>query len=113
MQVFVRLAEGRTIVVPGFGADDTVESFERAVHERSGGVQDARLAYGCKQLAAGRTLGDYNMQEGSTVEQLVRLRGGGVRPRPCHSHQRADARLSRLPIVASLPPLCAASAQLG
>jgi hypothetical protein len=109
----VRLAEGRTIVVAGCGAETTVESFESSVQARCGGLADARLAYGSKQLAAGRTLGDYNLQEGSTVEQLVRLRGGGVRPRPCHSHQRADARLSRLPIVASLPPLCAASAQLG
>ncbi len=80
MQVFVRLAEGRTIVVGGCGAETTVESFESVVGERCGGLltQDWRLAYGAKQLAAGRTLGDYNVQEGSTVEQLVRLRGGGV-----------------------------------
>jgi hypothetical protein len=84
--VFVRLAEGRTIVVPGCGAETTVESFESAVGERCEGrladgalaLPEGRLAYGAKQLAAGRTLGDYNVQEGSTVEQLLRLRGGGV-----------------------------------
>ena len=79
MQVFVRLGEGRTIVVPGCGAETMVESFERAVQDRCAGVADARLVYGTKQLAAGRTLGDYNLREGSTVEQLGRLRGGGVR----------------------------------
>ena len=96
MQVFVRLAEGRTIVVAGCGAETTVESFESSVQARCGGLADARLAYGSKQLAAGRTLGDYNLQEGSTVEQLVRLRGGGVRtrPNPCLSAYLArDASL--------------------
>eukprot|EP01043_Picozoa_sp_COSAG02_P116722 COSAG02_NODE_53161_length_303_cov_1.132353_1_plen_49_part_01 len=48
MQVFVRLAEGRTIVVGGCGAETTVESFESVVGERCGGLltPDWRLAYG-------------------------------------------------------------------
>ena len=101
MQVFVRLAEGRTIVVAGCGAGTTVESFESAVQARCGGLADARLAYGSKQLTAGRTLGDYNLQEGSTVEQLVRLRGGGVRARP---KQCLSAHLRAMPRSCATPP---------
>ena len=59
--------------------DDLVDEFEVAVDARCSGIEDAWLVHGCKQLARGRTLGDYNVQEGSTVQQLLRLRGGGVR----------------------------------
>ena len=72
-------ATGGTIVVPACSADTTVDEFEAAVDARCSGIEDARLVHGCKQLARGRTLRDYNVQEGSTVQQLLRLRGGGVR----------------------------------
>ena len=99
MQVFVRLAQGHTVVIPGCGADTSVESFEAAVAARCGGLEDARLQLGGKQLAVGRTLGDYNLQEGSTVEQLLRLRGGGVRlPR------EAFLSLLRCSLLRALPP---------
>ena len=79
MRVFVATATGGTIVVPACSADTTVDEFEAAVDARCSGIEDARLVHGCKQLARGRTLRDYNVQEGSTVQQLLRLRGGGVR----------------------------------
>ena len=81
MRVFVTTATGGTIVVPACSADTTVDEFEAAVDARCSGIEDARLVHGCKQLARGRTLRDYNVQEGSTVQQLLRLRGGGVRSR--------------------------------
>ena len=81
MRVFVTTATGGTIVVPACSADTTVDEFEAAVDARCSGIEDARLVHGCKQLARGRRLGDYNVQEGSTVQQLLRLRGGGVRSR--------------------------------
>ena len=97
MRVFVATATGGTIVVPACSADTTVDEFEAAVDARCSGIEDARLVHGCKQLARGRTLRDYNVQEGSTVQQLLRLRGGGVRRHapPIHPSLFPDQRARR------------------
>ncbi|KAM8865297.1 ubiquitin-like protein ISG15 [Synchiropus picturatus] len=73
-QIFLRRDTGtNTYDVTG---DETVEDFKRKVEKREKvPVSQQNLVYGGTVLTRGK-LSDYNVQEGSTIDLNLRLRGG-------------------------------------
>ena len=77
IQVFVKSLTGR-IIVANVTIMDSVRTL-RAMIEREEGISsdEQRLVYAGKQLEDGRILLDYNIQRDSTIDLLLRARGGG------------------------------------
>ncbi|KAI1122330.1 hypothetical protein F5Y10DRAFT_271175 [Nemania abortiva] len=75
--IVVKLVTGETMPV-GCSSADTVDSLKQTIQRMEGIlVDDQRLVYAGKQMECGRTLSDYNIQKGSMVHLVSRLRGGG------------------------------------
>ena len=77
IQLFVKSLTGRVIVV-NVTIMDSVRTL-KAMIEREEGISsdEQRLVYAGKQLEDGRILLDYNIQRDSTIDLLLRARGGG------------------------------------
>ena len=76
MQIFVKTLSGKTITVE-VEKDDTIENLKRKICDKQGVPADQqRLIFSGKQLENGNTIGDYSMQQGSTVHLVLHLRGG-------------------------------------
>jgi hypothetical protein len=77
MQLMVRDLSGSTQVLQLKGSDLTLESLETALHARGQHAPRAfQYVYAGRQLAPGRSLGEYGVDEGSVVAQVARLLGG-------------------------------------
>lgn len=77
MQLLVRDLSGSTQVLQLKGSDHTVESLETALQARGQHAPGAfQYVYAGRQLAPGRSLGEYGVDEGSVVAQVARLLGG-------------------------------------
>ena len=58
-------------------SSDTVLSLKQKIRERATvSPEEQRLVYAGKQLKDERTLGDYNIQNHSTIYLVIRLGGG-------------------------------------
>ncbi|KAL0219679.1 hypothetical protein P9112_005332 [Eukaryota sp. TZLM1-RC] len=76
MQVFVRLLTGKTITLVVLPPAD-VRSLKQQVYEKSEiPIEQQRMVYAGKTLQDDRYLADYDIRNESTIDLLVRLRGG-------------------------------------
>lgn len=76
MQIFLLNEKGKTTtydVLP----TESVREFKKKVQRQEGVTPDQqRLTFESKQLEDGRLLSDYNIRSQSTIQLLLRLRGG-------------------------------------
>lgn len=75
MQLFVKSPRGRSIVV-NTTSIDSVRSLKEKIADQEGISSDHRLIYAGKQLEDGRILSEYTIQRDSTIDVLLRTRGG-------------------------------------
>ena len=76
MQVFVKTLSGKTISVE-CEPDESIESLKEKILAKEGVPPDQqRIIFGGKQLDAQKSLSDYDIDDDSTLQLVLRLRGG-------------------------------------
>jgi hypothetical protein len=76
MQLSVRTLAGKTITVD-VESDESVTSLKAKIQAKEGiPPEEQRIIFGGKQLDPEKTLADYDIDEESTLNLVLRLRGG-------------------------------------
>jgi hypothetical protein len=75
-QFMVKTLQGKSICM-SLDSSMTVRDVKNSLSETEGvPVDQQRLVFGGKQLEDGSKLGDYNIKDGSTIQLVLKLKGG-------------------------------------